>query len=147
MLDCQNQVVLQSEVGSSKDKDYEQAYREALEEAILNILPKLKSLARKNQIQGSSTSTESPDTIADNEETDKGESKSDITVTKNSRGYTLVTANNIVIQLQITSQQNVFLAFLDTKPAIGFYNAGKLLLEYYETNRKVTLNYDVKLPQ
>ncbi|MFY7664794.1 hypothetical protein [Flavobacterium sp.] len=148
VLDCQNQIVLQSEVGSSKEKEYELAYREALEKALVDLLPKLNAVARKIQAPVSNTPTEPiTATPANIQSAEQSTAKKDITVNKNSRGYTLITNDGLVIQLQITSQPNTFLAFLDTKPAVAFYNNGKLLFEYYEENKKVAVNYDVKLPQ
>ncbi len=146
IADCQNQIVLQSIVGSSKDKSYDIAYREALEEAINDIIPKLKVIKRSEETTNKSnaSTTEVPvKTTINTAQT----ANASILAQRNSRGYSFSTANGINIQLQQSSKPDVFLAFLDTQPAVAFYNNGKLLIEYYEGNKKIAVNYEVKLPE
>lgn len=146
IADCQNQIVLQSIVGSSKDKSYDIAYREALGEAINDIIPKLKSIKRSEEPTNKSSSSTTE--VAESPKINTVPNTAmPILAQRNSRGYSFLTDKGINIQLQQSSKVGVFLAFLDTQPAVAFYNNGKLLIEYYEGNKKIAVNYEVKLPE
>ncbi|WP_298148289.1 hypothetical protein [Flavobacterium sp.] len=146
VADCQNQIVLQSIVGSSKSKEYELAYQEALNEALVDIIPKLSTVKRSEipseQAANTKQTTAAASTVDEDQPKNAG-----ILAQRTSRGYNFTTEKGVLVQLQQSSKPGVFLAFLDTQPAVAFYNSGKLLVEYYEGNNKISINYEVQLPQ
>lgn len=144
--DCKNNVLVTSEEGSSREKDYDRAYNQALRAALTSLKGKLKIKLDKDFIDNVEI-PEKPSVldslIPDSKEIIEG-NKNLLYALPTETGYKLVNAiPNVIFELQKTTIENLYLAergMMDNgifykkenNWVYEFYKKGKLVIETVE---------------
>lgn len=145
--DCQNKLLIESFRGSSREKSYEVAYKEAFRFA-------LTSLKGQVDFKNSYVEVEAPKIVEVVEITDEVKKPDNTVVIKNEtnltavpfeNGYKLVDSSlNIIYTIQNTSVENVFMAQKDNQQGTFLKKINGWFFDYYQDGRLVSEKVSVK---
>ena len=136
--DCYNKVLLVSDLGSSREKEYQKAYVEAFRIALSSVREKLKSIEKgisqeERRIENSKINNEVKVT------------SEKITAVATELGYNLVNEKSVVVfNLQKTSNSNIFTATKGVLSGILIKKNSGWFFEYYEEEKLISQKVDVK---
>ena len=136
--DCYNKVLLVSDLGSSREKEYQKAYVEAFRIALSSVREKLKSIEKgisqeERRIENSKINNEVKVT------------SEKITAVATELGYNLVNEKSVVVfNLQKTSNTNIFTATKGVLSGILIKKNSGWFFEYYEEEKLISQKVDVK---
>lgn len=136
--DCYNKVLLVSDLGSSREKEYQKAYVEAFRIALSSVREKLKSIEKglsQEEIR-----------IEDSKNTSEVQVLSEkFTAVATELGYNLVDERSVVVfNLQKTSNGNIFTATKGVLSGILIKKNSGWFFEYYEGEKLISEKVDVK---
>ncbi|WP_291107312.1 hypothetical protein [Flavobacterium sp. UBA6195] len=136
--DCYNKVLLVSDLGSSREKEYQKAYVEAFRIALSSVREKLKSIEKglsQEEIR-----------IEDSKNTSEVQVLSEkFTAVATELGYNLVNEKSVVVfNLQKTSNTNIFTATKGVLSGILIKKNSGWFFEYYEEEKLISQKVDVK---
>ena len=136
--DCYNKVLLVSDLGSSREKEYQKAYVEAFRIALSSVREKLKSIEKglsQEEIR-----------IEDSKNTSEVQVLSEkFTAVATELGYNLVDERSVVVfNLQKTSNGNIFTATKGVLSGILIKKNSGWFFEYYKGEKLISEKVDVK---
>ena len=127
LKDCYNKIILTSDVGISREKEYQKAYNEAFRNALNNLKGQVK--IKNSHAVSSNTSKEVVQTPVTKSNVVIDISQLRAVVTES--GYNLVNyADNVVFVLYNTSMENVFLAYKDIYKGVLVKKVNGWFFEY-----------------
>ena len=140
LKDCNNNIILTSEEGSSREKEYKVAYNQAMlialksiQNASFKIAPKYKT----EQKEVVSVSQNEPTAIVNTEV---------FNILPIDNGFNLINkSTNAIITLLKTTVANNYIARLEEKNGIVFKKGEQWYFEYYQNGKLVSEILDVKL--
>lgn len=136
--DCYNKVLLVSDLGSSREKEYQKAYVEAFRIALSSVREKLKSIEKglsqeERRIENSKINN------------DVKVTSEKFTAVATELGYNLVDERSVVVfNLQKTSNGNIFTATKGVLSGILIKKNSGWFFEYYEGEKLISEKVDVK---
>jgi hypothetical protein len=156
--DCLGKVIYKSKEGRSRKKEYKEAYHEAIRNAFLddviknysykknpNLVLKNKSIVNNQKrkeltpVPKLKTKKEKVPTVINN----TGNSIQVLYAQQNSNGFQLVdTSPKIVFKMLKTSKNELYI--LVNKDGIVYPNGKNWTIEYYENNKLIKKNYQIK---
>jgi hypothetical protein len=142
LKDCLGNIVYKSEEGKSREKEWQTAYSEALQNAFTSLNAaqyKYDSTTATQAIQTkvSAVPAAIPATVT--------ESKDVLYAQANANGYQLIdTSPKKVMTLLKTSQQDNFIADDGISKGIVFRKNGEWFFEYYKDDKLVSLKLNIK---
>lgn len=153
LKDCNGKVVFKSAVGKSKEKDYQKAYMDALNEAFQSVYDlkyKYSGVAPKKEVVSVPLTPLTP--AVNNSVVD--DKKQSITVAKETNllyaqatptGYQLIDSTpKVVMKLMKTSQANSFIAIKDGMQGSLILKENQWFFEYYQNDQLVSEKVNVK---
>ncbi len=134
--DCKNNILISSEEGSSREKEYKVAYNEALRMAFDNF-----SVLKAHKFQPSQKSLEMIGEPVTNQMFIK---KYNVVATKN--GFNLITADSDykIFQIFKTSSIDVFIGNRDNVSGVLIKKTDNWFFEYYQNDKLVSEKVEVK---
>jgi hypothetical protein len=149
LKDCNGKVVFQSNIGKSREKSYDLAYREALNEAFLsvyNLKYTYNTISKANDVQEKLTDVKVQGKDVNVEEGDLVSSNL-LVVEKIINGYLLLDSQSskVVLKVYKTSDDNIFIALSKTKNGVVTRKGEYAIFEYYENDTLVSEKLNVKL--
>jgi hypothetical protein len=149
LKDCNGKVVYQSNIGKSKEKSYDLAYREALDEAFLsvyNLKYKYNNISKANDVQEKLTEAKVQEKDVNIEES-VFVSSDLLVVEKIINGYLLLDSQSskVVLKVYKTSDDNIFIAQSKTKNGVVIRKGEYAIFEYYENDKLILKKLNVKL--
>jgi len=127
LKDCYNKIILISDIGISKAKEYQKAYNEAFRNALNNL---------KGQVKIKNSNVSSPNKAKEVAQIPTSKSNAIIDVTQlravtTESGYNLVNySENVVFVLYNTSMENVFLTYKDIYKGVLIKKINGWFFEY-----------------
>ena len=134
--DCKNNILISSEEGASREKEYKVAYNEALRMAFDNF-----SVLKAHKFQSSQKSLEMIGEPVTNQMFIK---KYNVVATKN--GFNLITADSDykIFQIFKTSSIDVFIGNRDNVSGVLIKKTDNWFFEYYQNDKLVSEKVEVK---
>ncbi len=143
--DCNKQIVYKSEFGTSKNKEYEKAYREALKNAFSKI--------KYNYQEGAIVSTTDSNSFSEKITADPVKNETPLIPvsgglsaepTKN--GYLLINESTSKIEFRLarTSDPKTFIASRQSVQGVLLQKAGEWFFEYYQKDEMVSEKIQVR---
>jgi hypothetical protein len=142
LKDCQGNIIYQSQEGKSREKEWQTAYSEALQNAFASLNAaqyKYDSTTATQTIQTkvSTVPAATPTTTTENKDV--------LYAQANANGYQLIdTSPKKVMTLLRTSQQDNFIADDGISKGIVFRKNGEWFFEYYKDDKLVSLKLNIK---
>lgn len=152
--DCQNVVVFKSAAGVSKKKDFDEAYREALNEAFQSITAlnykysgqPVSIAEKKPQIAEVPVSQNSvkENAVTETKTVISGTGKPSIEATAN--GYLVIDESTSTVRFKLlkTTDPDVFIAASQGRQGVLIRKAGNWFFEYYANDKLVSEQTDLK---
>lgn len=145
LRDCSNREVFKSEVGSSKEKNFERAYHEALKMAFNSVR------ALNYSYQGESIHLEesaATSTVAQSNGNAEISSATDYVVEAISTGFIVIDAATSIVKYRLTktSVPNVYTAVSGDKTGVVFKESGDWIFEYMQGAVLTKIKTGFKLP-
>ena len=145
--DCSTQILLKSEIGSSREKEYKTAYTQTFREALSSLKGKI-NIKRESNSQSLTVVAVPNEVVLEmkNEIISNVESTSSLFAIPTSSGYKLVNDKpETVFELKITSVDNVFIANKNLKSGVFLKKSNGWFFEYYEADKLISEKIEVKL--
>ena len=153
LKDCNGKVVFKSTVGKSKEKDYQKAYMDALNEAFQSVYDlqyKYSGVAPKAQVESVPLTPLTP-AVATTVVTETKQSNVVVNDTNllyaqaTSTGYQLIDSTpKVIMKLMKTSQPNSFIAVKDAIQGSLILKENQWFFEYYKNDQLVSEKVNVK---
>jgi len=155
--DCNDKIVFQSILGNSKEKEYEKAYVDALNEAFKSVYDLQYKYNAKvvgnisepmpKTVPAETTSEVVVAVIDSNKEIKIKETKSSdlLYPQPTAYGYQLIDSEpKVIIKLYKTSNPRSYIAFKGSVQGVLISKENQWLFEYYQNNEKISENVEVK---
>jgi hypothetical protein len=134
LKDCEEKMVYETPVGTSKEKSYDKAYVEALRNASVSF-DTLKYKYNGKQDVSESTTKEEVNPITE-ETIPQNKSEIFFFAQPTNNGFQIVNSEpKIIMRLFNTSQNNLFIAVKDEKHGVVLNKNGKWFFEFYESGK------------
>ncbi|WP_298154420.1 hypothetical protein [Flavobacterium sp.] len=147
--DCQNNVILKSSPGSSKKKDFNEAYQEALETAFKSLLtlnyhfsePVDVVVEKKSEIKQNTP----PEVVVDKHTVTAVKSQQSVDATAN--GYIVIDENTSTVKFRLsrTSNPEVFMASSQGRQGVLLKKGSDWFFEFYQDDKLVSEQTNLKL--
>jgi hypothetical protein len=154
LKDCSGKVVFTSEYGSSKQKDYQKAYHEALREAAVSLASLNHKYIGPAKTVSQTATTATPAAQATPLVTQatatvatpvQANNESQLFAQPITNGYQLVdTTPKVVVKMYKTSQQDYYTAQGDNKNGVIFKKGNDWFFEYYLNDKLVSEKLNIK---
>ena len=153
LKDCNGKVVFKSNVGKSKEKDYQKAYMDALNEAFQSVYDlqyKYSGVAPKAQVESVPLTTLTPaistQVVADKIQSNVVINDANLLYAQETpTGYQLIDSTpKVVMKLMKTSQPNSFIAIKDAIQGSLILKENQWFFEYYKNDQLVSEKVNVK---
>lgn len=143
--DCYGKVIYQSEIGKSKEKDYEKAYTAALNEAFQSIYALNYKYEGKMDVKSVAVTT-SPISVPQTAEVKKESNEQEMLYAQpTSTGYQLVdNTPKVVFKLNKTSSPTFFTASKGSIQGVFIQKENDWFFEYYENEKLISERVAVK---
>ncbi|RAK22778.1 hypothetical protein B0I03_104304 [Flavobacterium aquaticum] len=146
LKDCTNNVLLKSELGTSREKQYKLAYTQTFREALSSLKGKI-NFKKADVIQNVEV-VETPKEVVEvskNEIITSNEATNTLFAIPTANGYKLVNDKpETIFVLKKTSAENVFLAHKDSRSGVLMKKTSGWFFEYYEGDKLFSENVEVK---
>lgn len=137
LKDCYNKITYTSEEGTSKQKEFQKGYTEAFREALSSMKGKLN--IKKSVVNSNDPEVVKPVVAEVKKATEK------LSAIPTESGYNLVNEQSeTIINLQKTSNSNIFTATKGTLSGILIKKNSGWFFEYYEGEKLISEKIDVK---
>lgn len=146
LKDCTNNVLLKSELGASREKQYKLAYTQTFREALSSLKGKItfKKVDEIEKIEVVETPKEDL-VVSKNEIIANTEEVNTLFAIPIVNGYKLVNDKpETVFILKKTSAENVFLAQKDSKSGILMKKTSGWFFEYYDADKLISERVEIK---
>ncbi len=147
LKDCQNQIIAQSELGKSKQKDLKLGYTEAFNAAFVSLLSLNYKYSGDNSstVQAVEKSKVDQTPIVEVVVPIETESGNFLFAQPIQNGFQLVDSSpKIVFKLQKTNLQNVFLASKGSQTGVLFLKSSEWYFEYYQNEKLISERVKIK---
>lgn len=146
LKDCTNNVLLKSELGTSREKQYKLAYTQTFREALSSLKGKI-NFKKADEIQNVEV-VETPKEVVEvskNEIITSNEATNTLFAIPTANGYKLVNDKpETIFVLKKTSAENVFLAHKDSRSGVLMKKTSGWFFEYYEGDKLFSEKVEVK---
>jgi hypothetical protein len=146
LKDCTNNVLLKSELGTSREKQYKLAYTQTFREALSSLKGKI-NFKKADEIQNVEV-VETPKEVVEvskNEISTSAEATNTLFAIPTANGYKLVNDKpETIFVLKKTSADNVFIALKDSKSGVLMKKTSGWFFEYYEGDKLFSEKVEVK---
>ncbi len=144
--DCKNKILIESNVGSSREKEYKLAYTEAFRNALTSLKGKLNFEYQDIQQTTINKQAETPilavETSKDVKSVPNGELLFALPI---ENGYKLVDSEpNVIYVIKKSSQPDVFIATKGNSNGIFFKKANNWYFDYYLNGQQISESVNVK---
>jgi hypothetical protein len=138
--DCYGTEIYKSEIGKSREKEYQISYMEALNEAFKSVYALQYRYSAKVEVPVVDSNKES------NESKIKETKSLDLLYAQPTAfGYQLIDSEpKVIIKLYKTSNPNSFIAFKGSIQGVLVSSENQWFFEYYQNNEKISENVEVK---
>ena len=153
LKDCNGKVVFKSAVGKSKEKDYQKAYMDALNDAFQSVYElqySYSGVARKKEVVREPLTPPMPGAnnlvVKDNKQSSVVVNEANLLYAQPTpTGYQLIDATpKVVMKLMKTSQPNSFIAMKDEVQGSLIFKENQWFFEYYKNDQLVSEKVNVK---
>lgn len=146
LKDCTNNVLLKSELGTSREKQYKLAYTQTFREALSSLKGKI-NFKKADEIQNVEV-VETPKEVVEvskNEIITSNEATNTLFAIPTANGYKLVNDKpETIFVLKKTSADNIFIALKDSKSGVLMKKTSGWFFEYYEGDKLFSEKVEVK---
>ncbi|TXI68567.1 MAG: hypothetical protein E6Q46_00945 [Flavobacterium sp.] len=146
LKDCTNNVLLKSELGTSREKQYKLAYTQTFREALSSLKGKI-NFKKADEIQNVEV-VETPKEVVEvskNEIITSNEATNTLFAIPTANGYKLVNDKpETIFVLKKTSANNIFIALKDFKSGVLMKKTSGWFFEYYEGDKLFSEKVEVK---
>ena len=146
LKDCTNNVLLKSELGTSREKQYKLAYTQTFREALSSLKGKI-NFKKADEIQNVEV-VETPKEVVEvskNEISTSAEATNTLFAIPTANGYKLVNDKpETIFVLKKTSADNIFIALKDSKSGVLMKKTSGWFFEYYEGDKLFSEKVEVK---
>lgn len=146
LKDCTNNVLLKSELGTSREKQYKLAYTQTFREALSSLKGKM-NFKKADEIQNVEV-VETPKEVVEvskNEISTSAEATNTLFAIPTANGYKLVNDKpETIFVLKKTSADNIFIALKDSKSGVLMKKTSGWFFEYYEGDKLFSEKVEVK---
>lgn len=141
LKDCKENVLFETDFGTSKEKQYSIAYNEALREAFLSFDKLNYKYNGKNELSGDLVAKENP--------VEEKKSISNATpfyfAQPIANGFQVIDNEpKVIMKLYTTSQSNVYIGVKGTTQGVVVSKNGQWFFDYYENNKLVSEPLNLK---
>ncbi len=142
--DCNNNIIYTSKPGSSKLKEFEPAFHEALNEAFESVIAQNYSYNGKNFVVAAEPKT-APIAVVEKETVAPVSVSGALKAEATASGYLLIdeASSKIVLRLQKTSDPKIFMANQQSKQGMVISKDNQWFFEYYENNKLISEKLNV----
>ena len=146
LKDCTNNVLLKSELGTSREKQYKLAYTQTFREALSSLKGKM-NFKKADEIQNVEV-VETPKEVVEvskNKISTSAEATNTLFAIPTANGYKLVNDKpETIFVLKKTSADNIFIALKDSKSGVLMKKTSGWFFEYYEGDKLFSEKVEVK---
>lgn len=146
LKDCTNNVLLKSELGTSREKQYKLAYTQTFREALSSLKGKI-NFKKADEIQNVEV-VETPKEVVEvskNKISTSAEATNTLFAIPTANGYKLVNDKpETIFVLKKTSADNIFIALKDSKSGVLMKKTSGWFFEYYEGDKLFSEKVEVK---
>jgi hypothetical protein len=146
--DCYGVEIFRSDVGKSREKEYETAYHDALANAFktLNAADVSVNFAKNSETKNSELNSKPPINVENqtNEMFAKNQTKTFFAQAA-PYGYQLIDAfGKVILKMYTTSNPSVFIALKDASQGVLIAKENQWFFEYYQNNQFISETIEVK---